>query len=84
LSDGTLVDFMVSDLAYQRRQDLPPVYAMNGAIYLNQYESLVRDHTFLPEGTCAYIMPAQRSLDIDTPWEFHLAELILKDQHEHA
>ena len=84
LSDGTLVDFVASDLAYQRRQDFPPAYALNGAIYLNQCESLVRDHTFLPEGTLAYIMQAQRSLDIDTPWDWCLAELILKDQHEHA
>jgi CMP-N,N'-diacetyllegionaminic acid synthase len=84
LSDGTLVDFVASDLAYQRRQDLPPAYALNGAIYLNQCESLVRDHAFLPEGTLAYIMPVQRSLDIDTSWDWRLAELILKDQHAHA
>jgi CMP-N-acetylneuraminic acid synthetase len=31
----------------------------------------------------AYVMPAERSLDIDTPWEFHLAELILKDNSQH-
>lgn len=83
--DGTLDDFVVLNrAAYLRRQDLPPAYALNGAIYLNRRESLLCDQTFLPYGTLAYVMPTERSLDIDTPWEWHLAELILKDQHEHA
>ncbi len=84
LSDGTLADFVASNLAYQRRQDLPPAYALNGAIYLNRRESLIRDRTFLPGGTLACVMPAERSLDIDTPWDWRVAELILKDRNEHA
>ena len=39
--------------------------------------------TFLPQNTLPYIMPPEYSLDIDTPWEFHLAELILKDRLQH-
>jgi len=84
LDDGTLTDFVSSNLEYQRRQDLPPAYALNGAIYLNRRESLLRDQTFLPYGTLAYVMPVERSLDIDTPWDWRVAELILKDQCERA
>jgi CMP-N,N'-diacetyllegionaminic acid synthase len=83
LEDGTLADFVASDISYLRRQDLPPAYALNGAIYLNRCESLLRDRTFLPPGTCGYIMPPERSLDIDTPWDFYLAELVLKDKYGH-
>ncbi len=79
-ADGRLADFVTADLAYLRRQDLPPVYALNGAIYLNRPESLVRDRTFLPPGTIPYIMPPERSLDIDSPWDFYLADLILRDR----
>lgn len=83
LDDGTLADFIPSDLTDSRRQALPPVYVLNGAIYLNRCESLLRDQTFLPQGTYAYIMPAERSLDIDSPWDFYLADLILRDKYEH-
>lgn len=30
--------------------------------------------------TYGYVMPPERSLDIDTPWDLHLAELILQDR----
>jgi CMP-N,N'-diacetyllegionaminic acid synthase len=80
LADGTLADFMTTDIPYLRRQDLPPAYALNGALYLNRRESLLRDHTFLPPGTLGYVMPPERSLDMDTEWDFHLAELIFQDR----
>ena len=80
LADGTLAEFFTSDIAYLRRQDLPPAYALNGALYLNRSESLLRDHTFLPPGTLGYVMPPERSLDVDTPWDFHLVEMILQDR----
>jgi len=83
LGDETLADFISTDIVYLRRQDLPPAYALNGAIYLCQRMSLLREQTFYPEGTIAYIMPPDRSLDIDTMWDWHLAELIIKDKYGH-
>jgi len=80
LEDGTLADFVSSNIAYLRRQGLPPAYALNGAIYLNRRDSLLHDKSFLPPGTYAYIMPQERSLDIDTPWNFYLADLILRNR----
>jgi CMP-N,N'-diacetyllegionaminic acid synthase len=80
LADGTLAEFVTSDIAYLRRQDLPPAYALNGALYLNRSDSLLCDHTFVPPGALAYVMPPERSLDVDTPWDFHLVEMILQDR----
>jgi CMP-N,N'-diacetyllegionaminic acid synthase len=80
LADGTLAEFVTSDIAYLRRQDLPPAYALNGALYLNRSDSLLRDHTFVPPGVLGYVMPPERSLDVDTPWDFHLVEMILQDR----
>jgi CMP-N,N'-diacetyllegionaminic acid synthase len=80
--NGALEDFVSTDIGYLRRQDLPEVYSLNGAIYLNQCTSLVQDQTFVPSGSLPYIMPAERSLDVDTPWDWHIAELILRDRHE--
>jgi CMP-N-acetylneuraminic acid synthetase len=80
LEDGTLADSVAADgVSYLRRQALPPAYVLNGAIYLNRAESLLRDRTFVPKGARAYVMPVERSLDIDTAWDLHLAELILRN-----
>lgn len=77
--DGRLVDFLSLNTDYTRRQDLPPVYALNGAIYLVRCEVLLEHKTFHTDHTYAYVMPPERSLDIDTPWNLYLADLILRE-----
>jgi len=80
---GVLQRFFKNHSDNERRQNLPTTYAENGAIYLNRISSLTEEQTFIPENkTHPYIMPPERSIDIDTPWDLHLAELILKDQKE--
>ena len=63
-----------------RRQDLPPVLAINGAIYLARCTVLLERETWYTEKTYAYVMPPERSLDIDTPWDLYLADLALKER----
>lgn len=63
-----------------RRQDLPKVYALNGAIYVAKCEWLLQQKTFLAEETTAYLMPKERSLDIDTELDLMIAEIILQDK----
>lgn len=78
LADGTMEEFVKNTLHDGVRQMLPKVYTLNGAIYLNRVDSFLRDKTFCPTGTLAYIMPRERSLDIDTPWDFHVADLLIR------
>lgn len=68
----------------QRRQDLPPAYALNGAIYLVRAQDLMAGGDWLGPDTLAYLMPAERSLDIDSPWDLHLADLVLSHIHGHG
>ena len=78
---GVLQRFFKNNSDNERRQDLPQAYAENGAIYLNRISSLLEEQTFIPENkTHPYIMPPERSIDIDTQWDLYLAELILKEQ----
>ena len=83
--DGRVVDFLTLDkpleVAYSRRQDLPKAYAINGAVYLVRPQVLVDRQTFYTDRTYAYIMPVERSLDIDTSWDLRLAELIHQDRN---
>lgn len=80
--EGVMHDFMTLDAPYARRQDLPVLYAINGAVYLARRATFLAQRTFFPEGTRAFIMPQSSSLDIDTPWDAHLADLILRNAHE--
>ncbi len=59
-----------------RRQELPTAYQPNGAIYWIKVEALVRERTFYPERTLAYVMPMERSIDIDSSWDLELARFI--------
>lgn len=48
------------------RQDLPPVYLLNGAVYAAGSAWLASHGTFVGPGIAGWVMPAERSLDIDT------------------
>lgn len=74
---GLLELFMPCPLAYPRRQDLPPAYFINGAAFLNQCDSLLTKKTFYPKEMYPYIMPQERSIQIDTPFDMKLAEFLL-------
>jgi CMP-N,N'-diacetyllegionaminic acid synthase len=76
---GRLEDFL--DLAAKpvRRQDYPPAYMLNGAIYVNRVAPLLASRLFQPPGALAFLMPPERSCDIDTPLDFKIAELLLQD-----
>jgi len=82
--EGRLVGFVDHGLRYPRRQDLPPAYTLNGALYLNRSSSLRETQMFQPPGAFAWVMPPDRSVDIDTLDDFALAETILKARREAA
>ncbi len=80
-ADGVLFGVPALELKDSRRQNFPDLYALNGAIYYNHSQTMRAEGKMITADTHAYIMPPERSIDIDTPWEFHLAELILNDTY---
>lgn len=81
--DGSLHNFVAQDRAYTRRQDLPSAYALNGALYLARREVLLVQRSFYANQTYGYIMPPERSHDVDTPWDLHIVQLVLQDRQAH-
>ena len=73
--DGHLVQLL--DGNYARRQDIPEVYALNGAVYVAETSWLLRKQTFVTDETIAYIMPKERSIDIDTETDLAISSIIL-------
>jgi CMP-N-acetylneuraminic acid synthetase len=53
-----------------------PTHQLNGALYLGSQATLRATRSFTPPGTLPYVMPAARSIDIDTPLDFRIAEVI--------
>lgn len=62
------------------RQDLPPVYLVNGALYLARTAWLQNEHAFISPETLGYEMPPDRSVDLDSPIDWKLAELLLRER----
>jgi CMP-N-acetylneuraminic acid synthetase len=76
LDGDRLVPFAPEGAAYLRRQDLPPVYRLNGAIYVTRRPVVMDQARVLGDDTRAFVMDRQRSIDIDDELDFQLAELV--------
>jgi CMP-N,N'-diacetyllegionaminic acid synthase len=63
-----------------RRQDLPPAFVENGAVYAAKVDWLLTHRSFLIDETVGYEMPAERSLDIDLASDLALAERALAER----
>ncbi|WP_295020694.1 acylneuraminate cytidylyltransferase family protein [Sulfurimonas sp.] len=63
-----------------RRQDAPKSYDMNASIYIwNRHTILSENSIFLPK-TGLYVMPEERSIDIDTELDFEFVEFLMKNK----
>ena len=67
----------------KRRQDLPKTFSLNGAIYITSTEKFLENNNLFNKKTLPYIMPPERSIDIDQDIDFKLAEDILRKRNEH-
>lgn len=65
------------DGLYTRRQDCPEVYEQNGAVYVINPESLRRMALGEFPRRLPFVMPAERSIDLDTPADWAVAESII-------
>lgn len=74
--DGTVHVSKRADPPYLRRQDAPEVFEMNGSIYVWRRDPFVAaPNVFYPD-TRLLEMPAERSVDIDTEFDFRVAEFV--------
>jgi CMP-N,N'-diacetyllegionaminic acid synthase len=77
MRDGRLAPLMELYREYVRRQDLPPVYRRNGSILAVRKNVLMEQNTYYGEDMRGYLMPDERSIDIDTEVDFRIAELFM-------
>lgn len=74
--DGSVHVSKQADQPYLRRQDSPPVFEMNGSIYVWRRGPFVAAPNVFYADTRLLEMPAGRSVDIDTEFDFRVAEFV--------
>ena len=72
----------LSDLFLQepppQRQEYPPFFFVNGAVYVFEYESLIKKKSRFGDKTLPYVMRQIDSIDIDSMDDFKIAEALLQ------
>lgn len=74
---GLLSNYFDFDDSDMNRQDLMPAYFPNGALHVLKYWLVKEKRTYQSNNTFAYIMPPERSIDIDCEIDFRFAEFLL-------
>lgn len=78
-NDGCMDEFEKDEYVNTPRQMLPKYYRLNGAIYLLKKSELYAKRMFHKK-CYAYIMPQDRSIDIDSELDFRIAELYMNER----
>jgi CMP-N,N'-diacetyllegionaminic acid synthase len=63
--------------AIVRRQDAPKCYDMNASIYVWKHHVLYTSDTLFNMDTKLYVMPEERSIDIDSELDFKFVEFVM-------
>jgi CMP-N-acetylneuraminic acid synthetase len=85
IEDDLLIGFDPNedpDIPGQRRQDLePPAYIRNGSIYAMKWDQIKTQKRRLGPITRPYIMPEERTINIDEPRDLMLAKFIMENEN---
>jgi len=84
LEADRVLPFLEKAPIYTRRQDLPPVYRINGAVYVTRPEIIMNQNRLLGEDTRGYIMDSESSIDIDTAFDMKVASLYMEERQNGA
>ena len=76
-ADMSMDGFIDKEIYSKPRQELPIYYRINGAVYIVRVSALDRVDNLYCKGCYAYVMPMERSIDIDTALDFQMAELLM-------
>ena len=78
-SEGKVYLSKSLDSSIVRRQDAPKSYDMNASIYIWKRDVILekKKGLFL-EKTGLYVMPEERSIDIDTPLDYEFVEFLMR------
>ena len=59
-------------------QELPKLYRPNGSIFITRVTTFLKNRSFYTKHIIPFVMPRERSIDIDDEFDFTLVEFLLK------
>lgn len=77
IRDGLVHPFVEGTDSSVPRQQLPEVFTPNGALYIVGADHILRTGSFFHERTIPYVMPAERSVNINSITDMYLAEYMM-------
>lgn len=77
-NDGKVYLSKKLESAILRRQDAPKSYDMNASIYIWKRNVILNEKTLFLDKTGLYVMPEERSIDIDTELDFEFVEFMMR------
>lgn len=80
--EGTIKISKEPDSLTVRRQDAPRCFGLNGSVYVVDRASFSWDQRTIWPDTRLFEMSEENSVDIDTPLDFRIAEMIMTDRHQ--
>lgn len=83
-TDAIMNAFNAEQYTNTRRQDLPKDYRANGAIYIVDKQIEDRAYEWVWDNCYYFVMPKEKSVDVDSLLDFLIIETILKHEKEFA
>ncbi len=66
-----------------RRQEMKPMYVRNGALYISSLELLKDRRLIIGDNPLLYVMPKNRSVDVDSISDFEYIEFLMKKDNQY-
>jgi len=79
--DSNLIKKSQDNISINNRQNYKENFIPNGGIYVLKHSLVSRDKTYYFQRTFSYEMPRERSVDIDTEFDFKLAEFLCREKN---
>ena len=77
--EGRIENFFLEEVPESRRQDLKPdAYIRNGSIYSMRRDMLDKCIRYGTKDSLAYVMPRERTVNIDEPMDLFIAQTLMK------
>ena len=71
----------IFDSEKKMRQKHLNSYRINGALYISDTKSIIKNNGFLADDLRYVIMPQERSIDIDSMWDLKVAKMLMRMQN---
>jgi CMP-N-acetylneuraminic acid synthetase len=77
--DNGYLESLLNDFRFK---DLPNIFTPNGAIFVSSVNNICKSKSFYKGNILPYIMPSERSIDIDYEFDFKLSEFLMNEKRK--